>query len=43
LQVFGVAMNITPGTWKTTFTTLEPIIEAFILDFSELDTGVLSY
>jgi hypothetical protein len=43
LQVFGVAMNITPGSWKTTFTTLEPIIEGFILDFSELDTGVLSY
>ena len=43
LQVFGVAMNITPGSWKTTFTTLEPIIEGFILDFSELDTGVLAY
>jgi hypothetical protein len=43
LQVFGVAMNITPGSWKATFTTLEPIIEGFILDFSELDTGVLSY
>jgi hypothetical protein len=43
LQVFGVAMNITPGSWKTTLTTLEPIIEGFILNYSELDTGVLSY
>ena len=43
LQVFGVAMAITPNSWKTTLTTLEPIIDGFILDYSELDTGVLSY
>jgi len=43
LQIFGVSMSISPNLWKVTFTTLEPIIEAFILDYSELDTGVLSY
>lgn len=43
LQVFGVAMSITPNSWKTTLTTLEPIIDGFILDYSELDTGVLAY
>jgi hypothetical protein len=46
LQIFGVAMAITPNTWKTTFTTLEPIIDGFILDsatYGVLDTGVLAY
>jgi len=46
LQIFGVAMTITPNSWKTTFTTLEPIIDGFILDSSQygvLDTGVLAY
>jgi hypothetical protein len=46
LQVFGVAHNITPGSWKTTFTTLEPIIDGFILDstlYGILDTSVLAY
>ena len=43
LQIFGVSMSISPNLWKVTFTTLEPIIEAFILDYSELNTGVLSY
>jgi hypothetical protein len=46
LQIFGVAMTVTPNSWKTTFTTLEPIIDAFILDsnlYGVLDTGVLSY
>lgn len=46
LQIFGVAMTITPTTWKTTFTTLEPIIDGFILDsatYGVLDTGVLAY
>ena len=43
LQVFGVAMSITPNSWKTTLTTLEPIIDGFILNYSELDTGVLAY
>ena len=46
LQIFGVAMTITPNQWRVTFTTLEPIIDAFILNdaiYGILDTGVLSY
>jgi len=43
LQVFGVAMSISPNSWKTTLTTLEPIIDGFILDYSLLDSGVLNY
>ena len=46
LQIFGVAFNITPNSWKTTFTTLEPVIDAFILDntiYGTLDYNVLSY
>jgi len=46
LQVFGVAMSVTPNSWKTTLTTLEPIIDGFILDsslYGVLDTGVLAY
>jgi hypothetical protein len=46
LQVFGVAHSITPNSWKTQFTTLEPIIDGFILDsalYGILDTSVLSY
>jgi hypothetical protein len=46
LQIFGVAMNITPNSWKTTFTTLEPVIDAFILNssiYGILDYNVLSY
>ena len=46
LQVFGVAHSVTPNKWRTTFTTLEPIIDGFILDstlYGVLDTSVLSY
>ena len=46
LQIFGVAMNITPNSWKTTFTTLEPVIDALILNnniWGTLDYNVLSY
>ena len=46
LQVFGVAQSITPNSWKATLTTLEPIIDGFILDssiYGLLDSGVLSY
>jgi hypothetical protein len=46
LQVFGVAQSISPNSWKTTLTTLEPIIDGFILDssiYGLLDSGVLSY
>jgi hypothetical protein len=46
LQVFGVAHSITPNSWKTQLTTLEPIIDGFIIGsslFGILDTSVLSY
>jgi len=46
LQIFGVSHNVTPNNWVTTFTTLEPIIDAFILGSSQygiLGTSVLSY
>jgi hypothetical protein len=45
LQVFGVSHDIKPSNWKTTFTTLEPIIESFIIgtDYGILGTNTLSY
>jgi hypothetical protein len=43
LQIFGVSNIITPNSFKTTFTTLEPVIDGFIIGFSKLDQGVLSY
>jgi len=46
LQVFGVQHSISVNSWKTTFTTLEPIIDGFILDsslYGLLDTNTLSY
>jgi hypothetical protein len=46
LQIFGVRMNITPNSWKTTFTTLEPVIDGFIIgnvDYAVLGQNVLSY
>jgi hypothetical protein len=46
LQIFGVGMNITPNNWKTVFTTLEPIIDGFIIgnvDYGVLGQNVLSY
>lgn len=45
-QVFGVAHDIRPGQWKTTFTTLEPIIDGFICgntNYGKLGVNVLSY
>ena len=46
LQVFGVRHQVTPNKWRTTFTTLEPIIEGFIIGssiYGVLGTSVLSY
>jgi hypothetical protein len=46
LQVFGVQHRVTPNSWKTSFTTLEPVIDGFILDstlYGVLDTSVLAY
>ena len=46
LQVFGVAHSVTPNKWRTTFTTLEPVIDGFIIgntNYGVLGTNVLSY
>jgi hypothetical protein len=46
LQVFGVSQKITPNSFKTVFTTLEPIIDGFIIgsaQYGVLNTNVLSY
>jgi hypothetical protein len=45
LQIFGVRMSITPNSWRTTFTTLEPVIDGFIIGTSSgvLGQNVLSY
>ena len=45
LQVFGISHDIKPSAWKTTFTTLEPIIDSFIIgtNYGILGTNVLSY
>jgi hypothetical protein len=46
LQIFGVGMTITPNKWRVNFTTLEPILDALILDsdrYGILDTNTLSY
>lgn len=45
-QVFGVAHDMTPNSWKTTLTTLEPIIDGFIIGtalYGVLGQNVLSY
>jgi hypothetical protein len=46
LQIFGVAYNITPTRWSTTFVTLEPILESFLIsdpNYGQLGINVLSY
>jgi hypothetical protein len=46
LQVFGVSHQISTNSWKTTMTTLEPIIDGFIIGsslYGILGTNVLSY
>ena len=46
LQIFGVANTITPNSFKTTFTTLEPVLDSLILGnsiYGTLDNNVLSY
>jgi hypothetical protein len=46
LQIFGVANTITPNSFKTVFTTLENIIDGFIIgnvDYGVIDEDVLSY
>jgi hypothetical protein len=47
LQIFGVSNTITPNSFKVFFTTLQPVIDALILDnttgYGTLDYNVLSY
>ena len=46
LQIFGVSMTINPNRWRVQFTTLEPVIDSFILDSTQygvLGTNTLSY
>ena len=46
LQVVGTAHEITPTDWKTTFTTSEPIIDAFIIGspaWGIIGTSVMTY
>jgi hypothetical protein len=43
-QIFGVAMQIRPDSWKVNFTTAEPIIDAFILNSTQYGIlGVSSF
>ena len=45
LQVFGISHDVKPSNWKTTLTTLEPIIDSFIIgtNYGILGTNTLSY
>ena len=46
LQIFGVANTITPNSFKVVFTTLEPVIDGFIIgnvNYGVIDESVLSY
>jgi hypothetical protein len=46
LQIFGVQNVITPNSFRVVFTTLEPVIDALILNnniYGTLDYNVLSY
>ena len=46
LQVVGIAHDITPSTWKTTFTLSEPLVDAFILNSAQygiIGTSAFSY
>jgi hypothetical protein len=46
LEVVGVSHEITPGDWFTTFTTSEPIIDAFIIGsatYGIIGTSAMTY
>lgn len=46
LQVVGIAHDITPNTWKTTFTLSEPLIDAFIIgnaQYGIIGTSTMTY
>jgi hypothetical protein len=43
LQVQGLAWDITPNSMKVTVTTLEPIVEGFILGSGIIGTSIMGY
>lgn len=46
LQVVGISHDVTPNSWKTTFTLSEPLVDAFILDsalYGIIGTSAFSY
>jgi hypothetical protein len=46
LQVFGVGHTVTPNKWRTVLTTLEPVLDGFIIgnsNYGVLGVNVLSY
>ena len=46
LQVVGISHDITPNSWKTTFTLSEPLIDAFIIgnaQYGIIGTSVMTY
>lgn len=46
LQVVGIAHDITPNTWKTTFTLSEPLVDCFIIgnaQYGIIGTSVMTY
>lgn len=46
LQVVGIAHDISPNAWKTTFTLSEPLVDAFILNSDQygiIGTSAFSY
>ena len=46
LQVVGIAHDITPNSWKTTFTLSEPLVDAFIIGSATqgiIGTSVMTY
>lgn len=46
LQVVGIAHDVTPNSWKTTFTLSEPLVDAFIIgdaQYGIIGTSVMTY
>lgn len=46
LQVVGISHDVTPNSWKTTFTLSEPLVDSFILDSAQygiIGTSAFSY
>lgn len=46
LQVVGITHDVSPNSWKTSFTLSEPLIDAFIIgnaDYGIIGTSVMTY